>query len=88
MKVRHHKSRRGTAGLPPLPPEHAAALKDQLARLKSALAAGEAPAELMSPSPQDLAWDLHLISGLAKLPTLTSLPSWRRGLEKPPARTD
>ncbi len=70
MKERHHKSRRGAAGLPPLPPESAAALEDQLARLKSALAAGEAPAALhglVSPSPQDLAWDLHLISGLAAI---------------------
>ncbi len=67
MKERHHKSRRGAAGLPPLPPERAAALRDQLAHLKSALAAGEAPAELMSPSPQDLAWDLHLISALAQI---------------------
>ena len=70
MKERHHKSRRGAAGLPPLPPERAAALKEQLARLKSALAAGEAPAALpglVSPNPQDLAWDLHLISGLATI---------------------
>ncbi len=70
MKVRHHKIRRGTAGLPPLPPERAAALKEQLARLKSALDAGEAQAslpDLVSPRPEDLTWDLHLISALAKI---------------------
>ena len=101
MKERHHKSRRGAAGLPPLPPESAAALKEQLARLKSALAAGEAPAALpglVSPRPHDLAWDLHLISGLAhncppRHPSPPGGAVWRspgqgpaEGPEKGPAR--
>ena len=70
MKERHQKTRRGAAGPPPLPPESAAALKEQVARLKEALAADQPSAtlaDLVTPRPADLTWDLHLMSELAKI---------------------
>ena len=70
MKERHKKTRRGAAGPPSLPPESAAALSEQVARLKAALAAGEPPAalaDLVTPHPQDLAWDLSLLGELGKI---------------------
>ena len=60
----------GHRGAASASPESAATLEDQLARLKFALATGESQAslpDLVNPRPQDLAWDLHLISGLAKI---------------------
>jgi hypothetical protein len=70
MKDRHKKSRRAAAGLPPLSPEKAAALRDRLALLTEALAAGQRPEtlqDLVAPRPDDLAWDLHLIQELGKI---------------------
>ena len=71
MKERRQKIRRAAASLPALPPEGAAALKEQVARLREALAAGQPPetlADLVPPRPRDLAWDLNLISELGKIP--------------------
>jgi hypothetical protein len=70
MKERRPKPRRAAGGPPPLPPESAVALKDQVARLQEALAAGEDPAtlsDLVSPCPGDLAWDLNLIDALGRI---------------------
>ncbi len=71
MKDRRPKSRRPDAGLAPLPPEQAAALEVQVARLEEALAAGSGPETLpglLTPEPHDLAWDLHLLKALARIP--------------------
>jgi hypothetical protein len=71
MKDRTKKTRRGAAGLPPLPPESNAALEEQLARLQEALAGGhsqETLQNLVIPVPGDLAWDLHLIRALGNIP--------------------
>jgi hypothetical protein len=71
MKDRHKKSRRGGAILPPLSPDDAAALQENLARLQEALDAGTDPETLQNtifPRPGDLAWDLRLIQGLGKIP--------------------
>ena len=71
MKDRHKKTRRGAVGLTALPPEQAAALQEQVARLTEALAAGgDLPAlqELVTPRTADLAWDLHLLRELEKIP--------------------
>ena len=57
--------------LEPLPPEAAAALTAQVARLKQALQDQpdlETLRGLLTPRPQDLAWDLHLLAALAALP--------------------
>jgi hypothetical protein len=70
MKERHQKSRRATPGPPPLPPEEAAALQEQVARLREAMTAGEATATLaalVTTRPEDLAWDLNLLSELEKI---------------------
>jgi hypothetical protein len=71
MNDRHKKSRRGGATLTPLAPGDAAALQETLARLQEALAAGadqESLHNLVTPRPDDLAWDLHLIQALGKIP--------------------
>ena len=71
MKDRHKKTRRAGAHLPPLAPEDAHALQERLARLQEALTARTDPETLqntISPRPDDLAWDLHLIQGLGKIP--------------------
>jgi hypothetical protein len=72
MKDRQKKTRRGAAGdLTPLSPDHAAALQEQVARLREALAAGQEPQslqDLVIPRPEDLAWDLHLLRELEKVP--------------------
>jgi hypothetical protein len=71
MKDRQKKTRRATAGLTPLPPESAAALQEQVARLGRALAAGDDPEtfqDLITPRPQDPDWDLHLLRELEKIP--------------------
>jgi hypothetical protein len=71
MKDRHKKTRRAVAALPPLSPENAALLQEHLARLQEALAAGqgiETLQKLVSSQPDDLAWDLHLIQELGKIP--------------------
>jgi hypothetical protein len=71
MKERHGKSRRAAPGPPPLAPEEAAVLKEQVARLREALATDQEPwtlADLVTPRPADPAWDLHLIADLAKIP--------------------
>ncbi len=71
MKDRHQKTRDVTEGVPPLAPDSAVALQERVARLKEALAAGHGPEylqELLPPRPADLAWDLHLLSELAKIP--------------------
>jgi len=70
MKDRQKKSRRAAAGLRPLPPERAAALQEQVARVKEALAAEEdlpTLQDLVRPSPEDLDWDLHLLRDLEKI---------------------
>jgi hypothetical protein len=71
MKDRQKKGRRAGAGLSPLPPDRAAALQEQMARLAEALAAGEelpTLQELVTPRGDDLAWDLHLLRELEKIP--------------------
>jgi hypothetical protein len=71
MKDRHKKSRRGGAILPVLSPEDAAVLQEHLDRLQEALSAGtdlETLHNTLSPRPDDLAWDLHLIQGIGKIP--------------------
>jgi hypothetical protein len=71
MKDRHKKFRRPDAAPPPLAPERAAALQEQLARLGEALDAGAEAAqlrELVTLEPADPAWDLHLMRELAKIP--------------------
>jgi hypothetical protein len=71
MKERHRKTRRAAAGLPPLAPEQAAAIKEQLARLREALdagAEGEQLRDLVTHEPADPAWDLHLLRELEKIP--------------------
>jgi hypothetical protein len=71
MKDRHKKTRRAGAHLPSLSPGDAAALQEHLDRLQEALAAGtdpEALPNLVPARPGDLAWDLHLIQGLGKIP--------------------
>lgn len=71
MKDRQKKTRRAAAGLTPLSPERAAALQEQAAGLKEALAAGEDPRtfqDLVTPDPRDLDWDLHLLRELEKIP--------------------
>lgn len=71
MKDRKKKTRRETAGLTPLNPELAAALEEQVARLKAALAAEENLENLREavvPCPDDLLWDLHLLRELAQIP--------------------
>ncbi len=70
MKDRQKKSRRGAAGLRPLPPKRAAALQEQMARLKEALAAEEdlpTLQELVRTGPEDLDWELHLLRDLEKI---------------------
>jgi len=59
-----------TASLPPLAPEMAASLLAQVEEVKSALASGqelETVQGLVSTHPQDLGWDLHLLSALGAL---------------------
>jgi hypothetical protein len=71
MKDRHKKTRRAEAAPPPLAPEGAAALQEQLARLGEALAAGAEPEhlrELVTLEPADPAWEYHLLRELAKIP--------------------
>jgi len=71
MKDRQKKTRRAAAGLTPLSPERTAALQDQVAHLRAALAAGEsleAVREAVSPRPDDPDWDFHLLRELAKIP--------------------
>ncbi len=70
MKARHKKPRRPDAAPAPLAPERAAALQEQLARLREALAAGadtEQLRDLVTLEPADLAWDLHLMRELGKI---------------------
>jgi len=62
---------RAYLGLAPLPPEVAAALQAQVERLKEALQHQpdlETLKEMISPRPQDLLWDLHLLKALGALP--------------------
>ncbi len=69
MKGRGKKP--GAPALPPLPPEDAAELQSQLARLKEALKGQPDLAtlkEVVISRPQDLVWDLHLTAALASLP--------------------
>jgi len=78
MKDRQKKTRRAAAGLTPLPPERAAALQEQVARLKEALDRGdslEAVQDMVTPRPDDPAWDLHLLRELEKIshPTIPPL---------------
>jgi len=71
MKDRQKKTRRAAAGLTPLSPDQTAALQDQVARLRAALAAGETLEALqaaVTPSPTDPDWDFHLMRELAKIP--------------------
>jgi len=71
MKDRQKKARRAAAGLKPLPPESLANLQEQLSRLQEALAADqnlEALLGLVTPRPEDLAWDLNLLRELEKIP--------------------
>jgi len=61
----------GSPAPPPLPPEDAAELQSQLAHLQEALQDQldlETLKGLLSPRPQDLAWDLRLLAALASLP--------------------
>jgi hypothetical protein len=56
--------------LPPLAPELAAHLQEQVAAADAALAAGrdvEAVAALVTPAPQDPFWDQHLMAALTQL---------------------
>jgi hypothetical protein len=58
-------------GLKPLPPEDAAALAAQVARVRQALEGRpdpEALKDLVTTRPQDPAWDLHLLTALESLP--------------------
>jgi hypothetical protein len=68
-KERRKKSKKGPdAALPPLSPDAAERLRAQVAELQAALARGENPEEvqvLVNPAPDDLAWDLNLITALA-----------------------
>lgn len=70
MKPRLRKTRRAAAGLPPLAPERAAALQEQVARLREALDAGAEPEQLrdlVTLEPADPAWDLHFLGEVAKI---------------------
>lgn len=71
MREQRQKSRGpATSLLSPLPPEAAAALKEQVAQVAAALKSGqdlEAMRELVTPKPQDPLWDLHLLAALAGL---------------------
>jgi hypothetical protein len=71
MKDRQKKTRRAAEGLTPLPPESAAVLQEQVARLGDALAAGNGPEtlqNLVTPRLDDPVWDLHLLKELEKIP--------------------
>ena len=71
MKDRQKKTRRAIAGLPPLSADRVSALQAQMGRLAQALAAGEDLQTLqtiVTPRPEDLAWDLHLLRELEKIP--------------------
>jgi hypothetical protein len=64
--------------LPPLAPELAARLREQVAAVDAALAAGQdaaAAAPLVTPAPEDPFWDQHLMVALAELayPALPAL---------------
>ena len=61
---------RPTQDLSPLPPEAAAALQDQMARVAAACAAGqdlEALKDLVSANSENLLWDLHLLASLGNI---------------------
>jgi hypothetical protein len=71
MKDRKKKTRREAEGLKTLSPEDQALLKEQLSRLKAALATEgnpEALKALVTTRPGDLPWDLHLMEELARIP--------------------
>lgn len=60
----------GSAGLPPLPAETAARLKDLTAQVDAGLMAGREPgelAEMLAATTGETAWDLHLAAALAGL---------------------
>ena len=70
MTARGHRPKGPAGALPPLEPEAAAALQDQVARVAGALEAGQDPAalqDLLTPRPQDPSWDLHLMAALGAL---------------------
>ncbi len=70
MKDRRKKGKKAPPVLEPLPPEAAARLKAQTERVREALAAGAGLDEAKSavtPQPEDLLWDLHLIASLAEI---------------------
>lgn len=70
MKDRQKKAKKARQALEPLPQEAAARLADQINRVRDALAAGKDPEAVKSavtPQPDDLRWDLHLIASLAEI---------------------
>lgn len=70
MTDRRPKGKEPAPDLPPLEPETAAALQDQVRQVAAALETGEEIAALRDRvllQPQDLAWDLNLMAGLGHL---------------------
>lgn len=64
------RKRTRAPGLPPLPPEAEDRLQSQVAQVAAALASGQevdALRGLITPSPQDPLWDLHLMAALGHL---------------------
>jgi hypothetical protein len=92
MKDRQKKAKgRAQAGLPPLAPQAAVALQEQLARVAAALEAGQEPSavqELLQAGPPDPAWDLHLMAALANLahPAVPTLLAGAFGTARDKAR--
>lgn len=70
MPARKKAKAKPTQDLAPLPPEAAALLQDQMARVAAACAAGqdlEALKALVSADSENLLWDLHLMASLGNI---------------------
>lgn len=92
MRERRKKAgARLAAELPPLPPEAAAKLAEQVARVAAGCAAGQdtdALREMLTPQPQDPRWDRHLMAALGALahPAIPSLLAALFGASQDQAR--
>jgi hypothetical protein len=92
MKDRQKKAKgRAQVDLPPLAPEAAVALQEQVARVAAALEAGQEPSaiqELLQAGPPDPAWDLHLMAAMANLahPAVPALLAGAFGTARDKAR--
>jgi hypothetical protein len=92
MMDRQKKAKgRGQPGLPPLAPQAAMALQEQVARVAAALEAGQEPSavqEMLQGGPPDPAWDLHLMAALANLahPAIPTLLAGAFGTARDKAR--